>query len=141
MNLIEIQKDIARSASESAGKAVEECREVSGMIDGVKVVTKYEHTQGRGSITTWSGVFIEGQRYGVEIDHIPWSIFNEPSVCYEVGGLMTIEQATRFLETANLQNVSIIEEYYPPLPPDPPRYFFRATTLEDVVTLWKLERG
>jgi hypothetical protein len=135
-----LQRDLSRTTRRCAAEAVEEERAVTEEIEGVKVELRYEGTQGRGSVSTWSGVFLNGERYGVEHELIPYSVFKDPSVWYYVGGLMSMDQASRILAAAGVGDVSVVEEDYPPLPPAPPRYYFVSRSLESVVKLWLAER-
>lgn len=130
-----LQLLLANTTSRAAQEAVDEEREVSDTILGVDVVLKYEGTQGRGTVTVYSGVFLNGERFGTETERHPWSIFQEPSTYYSCAEYMLLSQAEAVIAAAGVSDASAVEEPYP-TEDGPPRYYFHVGSLESVVKLW-----
>lgn len=138
-NLPEIRKTIDATASAAklaAQEAVEEEREVTDRIQGVDVVLKYEGEQGRGSVTVYSGLFLNGERYGLESEHHPWSPFERISVFYRFSGPLSLETAEAMIRRAGFRNgeVEAEEECYGP------GYHLVSKELEHVVRMFRTER-
>lgn len=140
MNIIALQKEKAAVTAREAKAACDEEREVTDTIDGVDVVLKYEGTQGRGSVTVWSGVFLNGERFGTETEYHPWTVFKDISVYYSCGEYMLKEQAERLLEQTGVTDARIVEEPYP-VDEGAPRYHWHAKSLESVVKLFKATKA
>lgn len=135
-HLIDLQTGLAKTTAREAKAACDEEREVTATIDGVDVVLKYEGTQGLGTVMVYSGVFLNGERFGTETERHPWSIFENSRTWYEVGDLLLKPQAEAIIRRARVQGVTATEEPYP-AETGPVRYFFTAASLEAVVQLWK----
>lgn len=134
--LLTLQKSIAKATHTAAKEAVQEARKVTGKILGVEVVLKYESTGGRGTIMVYSGVYLNGERFGTEIEVHPWSIFKPMRVWYQVGDYLLEHQALEIIRLADVTDVEVTEEPYPAAE-GPIRYYFTVDSLESVVALWK----
>lgn len=137
--LADIQRTLCAQTKREAAEAIKEGRVVSDVIDGVNVELKYEGQSGRGSVAVYSGVFLNGERFGTEIETHPWSMFEHMSVRYYCGGLMLAAEAQAIIMATGLTDAeaTLREESYPPEPPAPARYEFTTPSLEVVVKLFK----
>lgn len=137
MILSNFQKQLRKTTVDGVAEAVREERGVADTIEGVEVFVKYEGSCGRGSVSVYSGVFLNGERWATEIEYFPWSIFKDPSTTYRAGDYMSLATAKRSIKQAGVSK--FVEPVEEPYPSDDGvlRYGFACSTLEAVVLLFK----
>lgn len=139
VNIAALQKTLAANVAAEAKQAVEEEREVTDEILGVQVVLKYEGTHGRGSITVYSGVFLNGEHFGTEVEYHPWSVFESISTSYNMCGLLLHREALRLIQQADVDDARAVEEPYP-TETGPTRYYITTKTLESMVKIYLAQK-
>ena len=139
----------AKTTKQAAQEAVAEGREVTTNLFGVDVVLKYEGEHGRGNVTVYSGLFLDGERYGLEIEYHPWALGKGIELHYEFGGMLQKEEAEALVRKAGLVvatdkavagAVILCEDPYPD-DDKPLLYFMMAADLDDVVKIFKAWKG
>jgi len=140
-NPIILMKEIADVTSRASQEAVAEGREVTDEIDGVKVVLKYQHSSGRGTVRTISDLFLDGCQYGQEVEVIPYNIFKDPWTLYAVNGLLRPDEARYLINKAGVKDgvVRLVDDPYHE-PGTPHLCYLETKSLEAVVALFKESR-
>jgi hypothetical protein len=122
--------------AKQAWREAEDAGTVTGVVDGVEVVLKYE---GSNRSTDYRSVIIDGVLVGREAETIPWSVFKPISVTYYYYMARPLRKAEAFIRGVP-GSFGLAEEWYP-ADDGIVRYNARCGTLEELVALWKKEHN